>query len=333
MDYDRKDRFADVYNGMRINSHGQVHIAKVRWNPDWSGIKALKETEEHAKGYGTYVQVIKGYRSRVLYFEIAPLYGRLWHESMLIILPKTNRFHELIPTGYGILSDFRSQVFYDNILNVEGMIGAIGNSSAGCFHCSSDTVVYHLRSPKEISALLDIPEDHDMITRFYRDFPGYTDSDALAPHRYLINGAWSEYKAVMSNYARRPRENTQWIFRGMDNRYLRDLGEPYNIPMVGLSAGAICYPRCLGERVLRYMVVPFAFVDFSCTDWHFYTKDGSIDVIIPESLPERYHYPELWHLIAGERCRLVTTSPNEADKEFVFTHDGNIVPLDCFDIV
>ena len=333
MNYDRKDRFADVYNGMGINSHGQVRIAKVGWNPDWSGVKALKETEEHSKGYGTYIQVIKGSKSRVLYFEIAPLYGRLWHESMLTIMPGVNRFHDLIPTGYGIFPDIRSQIFYENILDVDHMLDTIGRSSPGYFDASSDTIVYHLRSPKEISALLDIPEDHEMITGFYKDFPGYTDSDSIAPHRYLVMGGYSEYKAVMSNYGRRPRENTQWIFRGMDNRYLRDLGEPYNIPMVGLSAGGVCYPRCLGERILRYMVVPFAFVDFSCSDWHFYPKERSTDVIIPESLPDRYHYPELWHLIAGERCRLLTAGIREADKEFVFTHDGNIVPLDCFDIV
>jgi len=319
--------------------------AYVKYNYTFKGIKAISETAEHDGAAGEFISVSRTETSSVVYFELAPKYGRLWHENHLIFTPSSNFINNSITEDRPMPQGMHPPIAYVNSIPAEtNEIDPLShfrrlyhvlrpNMSLYINNSDRSFVYFRMRTPEEFAAAAGMPEDHEIINHYRNRFPSIVNT-TIPKTKCIFTTAMVDYNMRLNYLGRDLARNSKYYSSEYNNSGYEIPDSPdMCITMVELNKVKIIYPG-EAECLINELRVPFASLDFSVSEFIKTGAAGFVTIIVPEAFPPEYHYPYIWNLMVGERISMPYKYTDHTHMHTrIYTPDGNSVPSEYFEIL
>lgn len=320
-------------------------FASVKYNNIWKTIRNISETPEHKEAEGQIILVSQVNNSKVLLMELSPKIGRMWHISHLELKPNSMYRHNQtairLPKGLYPPAAYISQdmvylcgSYIDPLVDSSNMYRLLFEHDNMMRIPTSSIGLGRLRTPSELASVINAEIDDPLIEWYKNQFPKITESSIIKDTDCLFQfGIFTDVLST-SAYGRSLNTTFRPTYRSRTNIAIDTQDNP-DLSIVGtiiqniLTLYPIDNPALASEIVL-----PMAAIDFSVNEFSYRGADSFVKIKVPDSLPENYHYPYLWNVMAGEEvvtpCFMVDNDPLNTR---IYTPMGNSVPAEYFEII
>lgn len=325
-----------------------VHYALVNYNINFRQVKAFPETAEHHEAVGEFIMVSRVQNSSVVFFELAPKYGRLWHKNHLTLDPYT-RYNGamdstemppgLFPPIAYLNIDVESRVgeYIDPLSNFRHLYDAIEANDRILTNESSRCMRYcRLRTPKEFAYAIGAEYDHPLVTFYRAVFPKLITENRIPDTECIFSASIQDYNMKIDYYGRKLSDAMMLYIQFHNDRVFNgNESPPVALSGIIIDNFEMVYPPD-SPMEIRHMSIPFAYLDFSVGEFLQRGASGFIKVKVPEpdTLPVGYHFPHVWNLMVGETIitPFIYVDHDEITMR-IYTPAGNSIPAEYFEII